>query len=204
MSVLVNVAELAERLIAERQKTDGAQHDEVWDGVYVMSPIADMEHQWLIAELLLAIQAVLDPAAGDRVYPGLNVSDREVDWLQNYRVPDIAVVLKGNPAKPCHAHLYGGPDFLVEIVSPNDIAREKRPFYARIGVRELLIVDRDPWAIELYRLEEGDLALAGRSGLDEPELLASAVLPLELRLVAGADRPQIEVRRTDGTQVWTI
>jgi len=66
-----------------------------------MSPIADMEHQWLVVELVLAIQNVLNVSAGDRIYAGINVSDREDDWLQNYRIPDIAVVLKGNPAKPC-------------------------------------------------------------------------------------------------------
>jgi len=71
-------------------------------------------------------------------------------------------------------------------------------------VRELLIVDRDPWALELYRLEEGELAPAGRSSVEEPEPLTSVVLPLMFRLVPGADRPSIEVRRTDGTQVWTI
>jgi Uma2 family endonuclease len=153
---------------------------------------------------LLAIQNVLDIAGGDRIYAGINVSDREDDWLQNYRIPDVAVVLKDSKAKACETHLCGGPEFLVEIVSPNDIAREKRPFYARIGVRELLIVDRGPWALELYRLEEGALALAGRSTVAEPEPLASLVLPLDFRLVAGASRPRIELRRTDGSQTWTI
>ena len=204
MPVLVNDSALAAQIRSDRQKSDGAQHDEVWDGVYVMSPIADMEHQWLVVELVLAIRNVLDIARGDRIYAGLNVSNREDDWLQNYRVPDVAVVLKDNAAKACGTHLCGGPEFLIEIASPNDLAREKRPFYAKIGVRELLVVDRDPWALELYRLEEGDLPLAGRSTVEEPEPLTSVMLPLEFHLASGPDRPRIEFRRTDGTQVWSI
>jgi Uma2 family endonuclease len=204
MSILITDRELASKLRAEREKTDGAQYDEVWDGVYVMSPIAGMSHQWLIIQMVRAFQNVLDLDGGDRLYAGLNVSDREVGWLQNYRIPDLAVVRKDNPAKDCETHLCGGPDFVVEILSADDLARKKRPFYAKLGVRELLIIDRDPWGLELYRLEKGELALAGRSTLDEPVMLASAVLPLVFRLVPGPTRPQIAVQRVDGTQTWTI
>jgi Uma2 family endonuclease len=204
MPILVNDPALAAQIRSDREKTDGAQHDEVWDGVYIMSPLANIEHQLLAARLWKIIDAIVDEAGNGLAINAVNVSDREEGWVQNFREPDVAVVLTGNPAKNCGTHWCGGPDFLVEILSPNDLAREKRPFYAKIGVRELLIVDRDPWALELYRLEEGDLALAGRSSLDEPERLASVVLPLEFRLVPGPDRPRIEVRRTDRTQVWTI
>lgn len=204
MPVLVNDPELAARLREEREKTDAAQHDEVWDGVYVMSTLADVLHQWLVAQLTALIHAVVDVANGDRVYAGLNVSNRESAWQHNYRIPDIAVVLTENPAQVMETYLCGGPDFLVEILSPDDLAREKRPFYSQIGVREMLVVDREPWALELYRLEEGDLALAGKSTLDEPERLVSAVLPLSFRLVPGPDRPRIEVERIDGTQRWTV
>ena len=204
MPVLVNDPILAAQIRSDREKTDGARHDEVWDGVYVMSPLPNIEHQVLAARLWRIIDAIVEEAGNGLAINGVNVSDREEGWVDNFREPDVAVVLTGNPAKNCGTHWCGGPDFLVEILSPNDLAREKRPFYAKIGVRELLIVDRDPWALELYRLEEGDLALAGRSTVEEPEPLTSMVLPLDFRLVAGTDRPMIEVRRTDGSQTWTI
>ena len=39
--------------------------------------------------------------------------------------------------------LVGGPDFLVEVASPGDRSLDKLAFYEGIGVRELLMVDRD-------------------------------------------------------------
>ena len=59
---------------------------------------------------------------------------------------------------------YGGPDFAVEVISPFDRSRKKFEFYARVGVRELLLVNRKPWSLELYRLDRGR-AEAGRQDL---------------------------------------
>ena len=42
-----------------------------------------------------------------------------------------------------------------------DKSRKKFGFYKSVGVRELLLVDRHPWALELYRVEAGDWALVG-------------------------------------------
>jgi Uma2 family endonuclease len=204
MPVLVNDPKLASKLKAERARTDGAQHDEVWDGVYFMSPLPNIEHQLIGSRLWLVFDSVIGRPEHGMAIHGLNVSDREEGWTENFREPDVAVILEGNPGKDCGTHFCGGPDFLVEILSHDDLAREKRPFYSKLGVRELLIVDRDPWALELYRLEEGDLALTGRSSLDEPESLPSAVLPLVFRLVPGKNRPTIEVLQADGSPTWTI
>ncbi len=51
-----------------------------------------------------------------------------------YRVTDMLVVLPGNPIQNLDTHFVGGPDFLVEVLSPGDQALEKLPFYAVIGV----------------------------------------------------------------------
>ena len=134
----------------------------------------------------------------------MNVSDREENWVQNYREPDLAVVLRSNPAKNCGTHLCGGPDLVVEILSPNDPTRQKRDFYAKVGVRELLIVDRDPWVLELYRLDSGRLDLCGTSNVDDQPPVSSKVLPLTFRLSSGEERPVIEVSRSDGGQTWRI
>ena len=32
------------------------------------------------------------------------------------------------------------------------MSREKLDFYAKVGTREVLILDRDPWSLELYAL----------------------------------------------------
>ena len=100
-------------------------------------------------------------------------------------------------------HWFGGPNFAVEIVSPLDRTREKLVFYAKVNTRELLIVDRDPWLLELFRLADGKLISAGISTIENGEAIASDVVPLSLKLVAGTSRPQIEIRHNDGEQSWT-
>ena len=151
-----------------------------------------------------AFTAVLDESARDMVLPGVNVSDREVDWQNNYRVPDVVVIPHNNAGTDCDTHWCGGPDLVVEILSPNDRAREKLGFYAGLGVRETLIIDRHPWALELYRLEKGELQLVGSSTPSQPEILASSVLPVTFQLVAGGKRPAVEISRADHSQIWLV
>src|SRR5207249_2384332 len=107
------------------------------------------------------------------VYAGVNVSDREVKWRKSFRCPDVAVFFPGNPAQDRKTHWFGGPDFAIEIISPYDRSRRKLPFYAKVGVRELLLVDRRPWALELYRLEANALQPVGRSTPDTSDLMIS-------------------------------
>jgi len=204
MAMLVVEPEIEERLKAERQASGADQFDEVWDGVYIMSPIANIEHQFLVMRLALVFQSVLDAGGGGMVFPGVNVSDRSDDWKQNFRCPDVAVFLTGTEATPCDTHWRGGPDFAVEIVSPGDRTREKLAFYAKVGVRELLIIDRVPWALVLYRLDEGELQPVGCSTPDDGLQLQSGVLPLNFRLVPGDARAGIDIAHHDGRQCWRI
>jgi len=133
------------------------------------------------------------------VFAGCNVSDREDGWIENYREPDVAVYLPGNPAKDCDTHWCGGPDLAVEIVSPHDRSRDKAPFYAKVGVREFLVVDRAPWTLELYRPSDETLALVESATVDGGEVVRLGVLPLSMRLLKGDTRPTIEVAQaTDG------
>src|SRR5207248_1068970 len=155
-------------------------------------------HQAIVSWLIFILQTLIGTTGMGQVVPGVNVSDRDADWTHNYRCPDLAVFLRGGSAKRRASHWQGGPDFAVEIASPYDRVREKLPFYETVGVRELLVIDRDPWALELYRLEGGTLRLAGRSTLEQPTDLASTVVPLSLRLTPGEPRPRIEASRLDG------
>jgi Uma2 family endonuclease len=167
-----------------------------------MSPLPNIEHQLLVGMLTMAFQEVLNESNLGIAFPGINVSDRETDWVNNYRCPDVAVFLHGSPARDLDTHWCGGPDFAVEIVSRDDRSREKLAFYAQVGVRELLIVDRDPWMLELYRLESGELHLCGSSTVDSAVQLQSTVLPLNFRLVRGEKRPQMEIAHRDGRRQW--
>lgn len=189
-----------QNLIAERRRKGLDVHDEVWDGVYLILPNPNVEHQDLVFGVGIPLRQVVQDIGRGQVFPGVNVSDRNDDWEHNYRIPDIAVFLNGGAAE-CHdTFWYGGPDFGIEIVSPGDRSREKLDFYEKVRTRELLLIDRDPWRLELHRLADGELALVGASTLDESQALRSDVLGLTWRLLEGQPRPRIEITHDDGRQ----
>jgi hypothetical protein len=92
---------------------------------------------------------------------------------------------------------------VVEIISPGEDPLAKFAFYAGIGTREVLIVDRDPWAVELYQLRAGQLTLAGRSDAANPGVVPSSVLPLTFRLEAATPRQRIVMTHSVTGQTWT-
>jgi Uma2 family endonuclease len=206
MALLVTDPRDQERLVAERRASGGDRFDEVWEGTYVMAPIADNEHQELAGSLISIFKSVVGWGTGAKILPGTNVSDRDQQWEHNYRCPDVAVFLPGTSARDCGSHWLGGPDFAVEILSPGDRTRQKLPFYASVKVRELLIIDRDPWALDLYRLRAGELSPLGRSTPAVGQTLESEVLPLAFRLLppTAGQRPAIDVSHRVSDQRWTI
>src|SRR3990172_5790454 len=129
---------LEDELVAQRQRTGADRYDEVWDGVYVMAPLADDEHQALVSGITAVLHVAVGWAGLGEVRPGVNVTDREDDWKQNYRCPDVVVFTNDTQAENRGTHWLGGPDFVVEIASPHDRSREKLAFYAAVGTRELL------------------------------------------------------------------
>jgi Uma2 family endonuclease len=204
MAMMVLDTYVEERLKAERAENGLDRHDEVWEGIYMMAPIANNELLNLQGLLLTAFRNAFGFDGPQQVAPGGNVSGREEDWTHNYRVPDVIVVMPESKARDCGTHWCGGPDLCVEIVSPGDRSRDKFDFYAAIGVRELMLVDRDPWQLELYRLEGNRLALIGQLIPGDGQMLRSDVVPVSFRLLHGRPRPQIEVVHRDGVQRWLV
>lgn len=143
MAMIVNDTELADHLRAQRVAAGADRWDEVWDGAYMLMPLPDDEHQDLVGALVSRLRTIIGRPRLGSVHPGARVSDRD-DWARNYRCPDVAVFLEGTAAIDQGTHWLGGPDFAVEIITKNDRTREKLAFYARVRVRELLLVDRDP------------------------------------------------------------
>lgn len=204
MVVHVNDPLLEQHLKAERQLTGADRFDEVWEGIYMMAPLADDEHQELQARLTAVFQTVVGWSGLGLVRAGVNVSDRDDDWRFNYRCPDVVVFLPNTTAQNKGSHWLGGPDFAVEIVSRYDRSRDKLSFYADVSVRELLLVDRSPWALELYRLDNGRLVLDATSTLANPQVLRSQLMPLSFKLIPSSPRPVIEVLHSDGKQRWLV
>jgi Uma2 family endonuclease len=143
------------------------------------------------------------PGLGE-VYLGVNLTDRRDGWEHDFRVPDVAVFLRGGSAENCSTHWRGAADFLVEVTSPDDRTREKIPFYSRLGVVELLLVDRQPWTLELYQRRDGELKQVGQSSLAESAVLASTTVPLTFQLVAGEPRPHIAVAHALSGRRWLV
>jgi Uma2 family endonuclease len=203
MATVILDRRLAERVREERAAAGSDRWDEVWEGTYMMAPMPNPEHQELVGGFVDAFRESFR-GKNAKIYPGVNVSDREVAWESNYRCPDVAVYLSGNPAKECAAHWCGGPDFAVEIVSDDDRTRDKIPFYASVGTRELLIVERDPWILELLRLKDGKLASVGTASLSSGQGITSDVLRLSFRLEGSDDRPVIKVEELSGGRTWEV
>jgi Uma2 family endonuclease len=204
MATLVFDPLVEEQIRAERAARGADRYDEVWEGTYMMAPMPNMEHQELATSLAGILDGVLRRLKLGKVFAGANVSDREEGWTENFRAPDVVAVLNSSLAKDCGTHLCGGPDFLVEVISPDDRSRDKLTFYGRIGVRELMIIERDPWSLELYRLEGDELRLASASRPGDASFVESAVIPFSFRLLPSQPRPQVEVVHRDSEQRWVV
>ncbi len=202
LPVLIHDSNLSRLLIRDRRANGQDRRDEVWEGVYCMSPMAGDDHQRIVVRFCTILELIVGIPGLGEVRPGVNVSDRDEDWLSNYRIPDVAVRLNTGRALIRESHWFGGPDFLVEVLSPGDRARDKLDFYAAIGAREVLFVDRRPWSLELYRLQDGRLIPVGVSRPENGTLLTSDVVPLTFRLVDAAPHPRIEVRHTADEHHW--
>jgi Uma2 family endonuclease len=204
-SVRILDPELSREWVRQRQDRGTDGRDEVWNGIYVVPPLANNPHQTLATALAaLLFQAITMEERGE-VQAGANVSDRRSGWDRNFRDPDVVVALKGGKAVNCGTHLMGGPDFLIEVQSPGDETDEKLPFYSRIEVRELLIVHRDTRELRLYRHDGRELALVGPCDFRGKKWLVSEVVPLAFRRRAARGGVRTEVCRTDGKAgSWTV
>lgn len=205
MTTLVTDQELERDLRRRRRKAGTDRWDEVWDGVYVMAAMPNNEHQAIANKLLFAFESVLGQPGRGLVFPGVNISDRPERWKRNYRCPDVAVFLPGNTAVDRATHWFGGPDFAVEVVSPGEDPHGKLGFYAKVHTRELLVIDRDPWRLELFRLTDQELKLAAVSvlaGNAPGAMIVSEVVPFRWRVLPGSERPRVEVTCTETGQVW--
>jgi Uma2 family endonuclease len=193
--------DMAARLLKEREAAD-CTRDEVWDGMTVIMPGADGEHDDIAGFFYRVFWALFGNDPANRIHFRVNLSDRAAEWTKNYRVPDTMLFLAENPAQHSPTHYVDGPDLALEVVSPEDRSRDKLDFYASIGTREVLVVDRDPWQMELYQLADGRMRLAGTSWPDGGHPLRSSVGPVTFQLVPGDPRPKVKVVHTETGQEW--
>jgi Uma2 family endonuclease len=135
--------------LAHRRLVGLDRWDEMWDGVLHMTPAPSLEHQRILDEMIAFFTVRLRATGRGRLISGINVFGAET----NYRIPDLTFVAAGRE------HVLhkdgvreGGPDAVIEIRSPDDESYEKFPFYAALGTREVIVIDRDTKRPEIYRL----------------------------------------------------
>jgi Uma2 family endonuclease len=167
-------------------------------------PEPNNEHQDIAMFFGTVFNMLFGLGKPNRVEGSPNISDRVGDWTENFRNPDMAFFSADCPAEDHGSFWLGGPDFLLEIVSPDDMSRDKLTFYAAVGTREVLVLDRDPWRLELYQLRRGRLRPAGTARPGDGQALASHVVPLTFTLVRGRPRPKVRITHAETGEVWTF
>lgn len=186
-------------LIESRRRTGTDRWDEMWEGVLHMAPPPETEHQRQLTDLAAVFSEGVNKAGLGSALAGVKVA-KSADQEDDFRVPDLSVVLKKSRAKVKRQGIAGGPDFVVEIYSPGDETYKKLDYYAALGVRELLIIHRDTKHIELYRLSAGKL----RKAQPSPDTVTSHVLPLAFKRTGRRGAYRLSIRHTETAQTWTI
>ncbi len=131
-----------EDLIAERQRLGLDRRDEVWEGRYHMVPPTSEEHQRLGTNLLLILAPVAQ-AQGILYRYETGVFDPAA-FPASYCVPDHVAF---RPDCRSTRGVEGRAELVVEFRSPGDETFQKLAFYERVGVQEVLVIDRDTKAL---------------------------------------------------------
>jgi len=139
------------------------------DGEVLLTSPASEPHQSL-SDLLTAVMRAVAEHDDAGVVLSAPFLVRLPPPLQRAREPDIVFVAREHLDRLRPTYLDGAPDLVVEIVSPESVARdrgEKYVEYEQAGVREYWLIDRDRRQAEFYLLGADGryrLALGGSDG----------------------------------------
>lgn len=174
------MSDVPRSILQWRERTGASQRDEMWEGVLHMVPEPTREHQDLEGALETWLRTHWARPLGNRVYHRINLTpaDHIENWMHNYRTPDLVLLTPDRLHIDHNEFFAGGPTAVVEIRSPGDETHEKRPFYARLGVPEMWIIERDTRAVQLLTLEREEYI---QQGPRESGWLYSEATGVELR-----------------------
>ena len=173
---------VTDKELAERRSKGLDRWDEMWEGVLHMTPAPSLEHQRILDQLIVFLVRHLTATARGTLRSGINVF-REEGRKTDYRIPDLTFVAAGREHVLQEDGVRGGgPDAVIEIRSPEDETYEKLPFYAALGVREVIVVDRDSKRPEIYRLAGPQYVALQK---DDDGWLRSEAMMVRFRVITG-------------------
>jgi Uma2 family endonuclease len=157
-----------------RATPEGTRYQLV-EGELLMAPAPNRFHQdivWNLSQILG--QFLRGHPVGKAYIAPLDVYLGEHDVFQ----PDVIFVSNGRRHILADDGAHGAPDLVIEVVSPSSAQldkKRKRGVYARVGVKELWLVDPILLQIHVYDFAR-DVAKAVRL-VDEDETFECAILP---------------------------
>lgn len=134
-----------------RAMPEGPPYYQLVEGELIMSPAPNRYHQVVARNLFSIIHDYLrrNPI-GEAYFAPVDVYLSETDVVQ----PDVFFVSHANRGLLADDGIHGGPDLVVEIVSPGNAQldkKRKRPLYARHGVKELWLIE--PTLEQIHRYD---------------------------------------------------
>ena len=148
---------------------------ELIDGELILAPAPRRDHQTVEVRLGSRLHLFVDENELGVVY----FAPRDVVFSDtNIVQPDLLFISNERMHIDTEAEVWGGPDLVVEILSPSTEARDrtvKRALYARHGVNEYWIVDPDARTIAVQFLGEQGFEPVATYG--EGDTLVSPTLP---------------------------
>jgi Uma2 family endonuclease len=172
------IARVTDDELARRRRIGLDRWDEMWEGVLHVPPAPNYEHQRMLDRLIVVLGPLLEETGRGTLRSGINVF-HETSGTENYRIPDLTFVARGREHVIAEDGIRGGPpDAVIEVRSPDDETYDKLPFFADLGVLEVIVIDRDTKASEIYQLA-GPHYVACQP--DAEGWLTSAVLDVRVR-----------------------
>ena len=148
---------------------------ELIDGELILAPAPRRDHQRVQLNLGAPIHFFVRSNGLGVVY----FAPRDVVFSDTQIVqPDIMFISNERMHIDTEAEVWGGPDLVVEILSPSTADRDrtvKRALYARHGVKEYWLVDADEHTIAVLLLGEQGFEPVATYG--EGDTLVSPTLP---------------------------
>lgn len=152
-----------------------------------MVPPPEIPHNTIHRDLFVVLYRIATRLGLDARFE-CGLFNPRVKGDKDFRVPDLVVV---SPHVLSKRGVEGKATLVVEVLSPGDESRVKLPFYAKVGVREVWLVDPTTHAIEVFALRDGKLVtVRTREGV-----VVSPTLSVELSTVKG------KLRVRDGERV---